>query len=218
MARRRIETKTCSRCGWEKPTTDFYRRLAAPDGLQAACKACSDAGVLTAIMKPAYVGDGEKPCATCKTVKSLAQFYRNKRRFDGHHHVCKDCMKPAQDAYAANPINRLRMAAGRKMRYPRKKAGLADLGKRRAHGLPKNWTYDDALAAQGGCCAICGRTRNVGKRRMRLAVDHCHKTGIVRGILCTHCNQALGQMQDSPDLLRKAADYLEKPPARCLQP
>jgi hypothetical protein len=44
----------------------------------------------------------------------------------------------------------------------------------------------------------------------KLAVDHCHDSGSVRKLLCHNCNRALGLMQDSPNLLRKAADYIEE--------
>jgi hypothetical protein len=66
--------------------------------------------------------------------------------------------------------------------------------------------YDARLAAQGGRCAIC---RNAPRKR-RLAVDHNHKTGEIRGLLCTRCNQKLlGSGNDDPALLRRAADYLD---------
>lgn len=69
--------------------------------------------------------------------------------------------------------------------------------------------YDRLFKAQDGKCAICG-----GRRRQRLSVDHCHKTGIVRGLLCRMCNgRLLTSARDSPDTLRNAADYLERPPA-----
>lgn len=54
-------------------------------------------------------------------------------------------------------------------------------------------------------CAICG---HMGK----LDVDHCHRTGFVRGMLCFPCNTALGRFCDSPALLRRAIDYLTKSP------
>lgn len=61
----------------------------------------------------------------------------------------------------------------------------------------------DALKAKG--CQICGEPA--------FAIDHCHKTGIVRGALCHRCNTGIGWMNDSPELLRKAALYLELTPA-----
>lgn len=61
------------------------------------------------------------------------------------------------------------------------------------------------LREQGGTCAICHGTETVG----RLAVDHCHSTGRVRGLLCTNCNQAIGKLKDDSQLLRNAINYLE---------
>lgn len=68
--------------------------------------------------------------------------------------------------------------------------------------------FEALLAAQDGRCAICRGTESKGNGRMH--VDHCHKTGQIRGILCQACNVTLGKMQESPALLRAAADYLEK--------
>jgi len=65
------------------------------------------------------------------------------------------------------------------------------------------------LTLQGGHCAICPRKDSDIKGR-RLHVDHCHKTKRVRGLLCTRCNLAIGQMEDDPDRLRRAADYIER--------
>lgn len=66
--------------------------------------------------------------------------------------------------------------------------------------------YDALLVAQDGRCAICGGR----PRKNLLAVDHDHKTGEVRGLLCSRCNhRLLGSANDDPARLRKAADYLE---------
>jgi hypothetical protein len=67
--------------------------------------------------------------------------------------------------------------------------------------------FDDIVAAQGGGCAICGRQNFAGRY---LAVDHNHDTGKVRGVLCDGCNRAIGQFQDDPDLLEKAAIYIRE--------
>jgi hypothetical protein len=68
--------------------------------------------------------------------------------------------------------------------------------------------YDAMLAAQSGGCAICGTPPSVDGRA--LAVDHCHATGLVRGLLCRACNQGLGIFADDPQRLRKAANYLRR--------
>lgn len=65
--------------------------------------------------------------------------------------------------------------------------------------------YDAMSEAQGGTCAICRRPCPTGRR---LAVDHCHSTGKVRGLLCAKCNRALGMMDDDPGLLAAAIEYL----------
>lgn len=59
---------------------------------------------------------------------------------------------------------------------------------------------------QGGVCAIC----HCHQRYKSLAVDHDHKTGMVRGLLCEQCNRGLGRFFDSPLRLRNAAAYIEK--------
>lgn len=70
--------------------------------------------------------------------------------------------------------------------------------------------FDALLAAQGGRCAICPRVLTV----RQACVDHDHTTQAVRGILCQTCNTVLGQMDDSPNLLRRAALYLEQKAAK----
>ena len=65
---------------------------------------------------------------------------------------------------------------------------------------------------QGGVCATCKRPerRTRGGKVTWMAVDHCHSTGAVRGLLCSSCNQAIGLMKDDPEILRAAADYLDR--------
>ncbi len=70
--------------------------------------------------------------------------------------------------------------------------------------------YDSMLAAQGGHCAICPRTQQENVKRRRLAVDHDHVTGRVRGLLCYRCNVAIGHLDDEPARARAAAEYLER--------
>jgi hypothetical protein len=67
--------------------------------------------------------------------------------------------------------------------------------------------FEEICVSQGHMCAIC-RKPEAENHHGRLAVDHDHKTGLVRGLLCHNCNRALGLMQDSAGLLRAAADYL----------
>lgn len=94
-------------------------------------------------------------------------------------------------------------------RNPEKYAeGLRRWNLRTRYGITLE-EYDALLTAQGGRCAICG-TDSPGRRVKFFAVDHDHRTGAVRGLLCQLCNQALGQWRDAPAILRRAIAYLEK--------
>jgi hypothetical protein len=69
--------------------------------------------------------------------------------------------------------------------------------------------YDDLLDKQNGCCAICGTEDPRGQSKAgRFYVDHNHKTGEVRGLLCNDCNTALGLFKDSTELLASGIKYL----------
>lgn len=67
--------------------------------------------------------------------------------------------------------------------------------------------YNEMFKDQNGVCSICLKKCETGKQ---LAVDHCHKTGKIRGLLCQPCNTAIGKFMDSPALLQQAIYYLER--------
>lgn len=125
-----------------------------------------------------------KQCARCKEMLTPGSF--------GTHAWCRRCCseynKSRPRPYRSTPAETRR-------RNLKKKFGIT----------PEQ--YDDLLTKQGGKCAICGTTSNFTFKN--LCVDHDHKTGLVRGLLCLNCNTALGQLKDSTDLLLKAVDYLE---------
>ena len=68
--------------------------------------------------------------------------------------------------------------------------------------------YNDLLKNQNNKCAICKSTNPSGKGNFH--VDHCHKTGKIRGLLCHHCNLGLGNFKDDTELLNIAIEYLNK--------
>lgn len=81
----------------------------------------------------------------------------------------------------------------------------------RADNIWKNYrisveTYDALSSKQGGICAVCLTPPN-GRP---LTIDHCHITGVVRGLLCGNCNAGLGFFRDNPDLLSRAIQYLAR--------
>lgn len=83
-----------------------------------------------------------------------------------------------------------------------KQVRIANL--KRNYGIAPD-DYDDLLASQDGVCAICKKTCLTGNR---LCVDHDHKTGAVRGLLCRSCNIGLSQFEDDPVRLVVAVRYL----------
>lgn len=73
--------------------------------------------------------------------------------------------------------------------------------------------YDELFIQQNGVCLICFKnetSHHQNGKVKRLAVDHCHETGKVRGLLCNRCNTAIGLLQNNPVLAQKASDYLIK--------
>lgn len=88
---------------------------------------------------------------------------------------------------------------------------------RKAFGITID-QFNAMLLAQNGVCKICGRPETVtwqGEAR-QLSVDRCHKTGRIRGLLCTNCNNGLGRFEDNPVWLRKAAEHVEAEPDAAL--
>jgi len=69
--------------------------------------------------------------------------------------------------------------------------------------------YKQMMDAQGNACAICGYSDTTDPK-MFPHVDHCHETNKVRGILCSHCNMAIGKFKNSEKLLLSAAEYVRK--------
>lgn len=79
--------------------------------------------------------------------------------------------------------------------------------------IPKS-LYEDMLKWQNYVCAICKNPEHIISGRInripkRLAIDHCHKTNKIRGLLCHNCNTSIGKMHDSIEILQSAIDYLK---------
>jgi hypothetical protein len=94
----------------------------------------------------------------------------------------------------------------------------ADRQKRRDGRLEQVYSItreekDRIQEAQGGGC-ICYKWTGYNGRTRDLSVDHDHKTGLVRGVLCKHCNDLLGRVGDDPEYFRLMYEYLSNPPAR----
>jgi hypothetical protein len=70
--------------------------------------------------------------------------------------------------------------------------------------------YSALEEKQGGACAICGATDTGYRNTLNLVIDHCHETGVVRGLLCHHCNRGLGHFRDSEEVMIKAIQYIKE--------
>ncbi|WP_407944921.1 endonuclease VII domain-containing protein [Paenibacillus cymbidii] len=79
--------------------------------------------------------------------------------------------------------------------------------KLKKYGLTED-DYQALLVQQNYRCAICGSSKALEKMNTNLYVDHCHKTGGVRGLLCQKCNAGLGMFKESLELIKRAAVYL----------
>ncbi len=135
-----------------------------------------------------------KVCPKCETNKPNSAFHRNKAKANGLSSYCKECNGLRQKVWKKkNPKN----VGDNQRRYTLRKA----------FGITPE-KYEELLQGQNCCCAIC--LRHYSEFKKRLAVDHCHKTGAIRGLLCIYCNRGLAAYHDKSDYFRRAADYLEQ--------
>ena len=133
-----------------------------------------------------------KTCTTCNVPKPPSNYYQRVLPTGRSSSVqpCKACKKVASARYDLN-------------RAPKDPAYSRRRHLQTSYGITLE-QYEDMLEKQNSVCLIC--TLPSGTRRLH--VDHNHDTGKVRGLLCHHCNTALGLLRDDPALLAKAATYL----------
>jgi len=202
-----VTSKTCPKCATEKLASSFYVSVKRYDGLSSYCRQCQIKDAQSRqIDHPRWrAPEGSKYCPHCDTVKLLDLFGNNRTGHDGKQSYCKTCsVASVTKARHKDPTSHRRSSkVWREANLERH----ADNGARFNHGV-KHGTYDAMLEAQGGCCAICG-TSNTGKTK-RFAIDHCHNTKAIRGLLCTCCNTGIGQLKHSKVILEAAVVYLER--------
>lgn len=152
------------------------------------------------------VGCGEEFPATEK------HFYYVRKEQGHFHSRCKECHKKKGDAWRAANSERSRKISRESGRRERLRNPDGVRQRELKNDLKKNYgisleQYQTMLDAQGGVCGICGQPR--GKRR-RLSVDHNHKTGEVRGLLCDRCNPALERLETVLNWATRAEEYLRR--------
>jgi hypothetical protein len=133
-----------------------------------------------------------KICPKCKISKSISEFNKDRHRKDELRYACRQCNDNRPNKKKENRNHVLR------------KFGIT------------NQQYEDLYKVQNGLCAICGKpeTSINQHNKMSLAVDHDHKTGIIRGLLCSSCNRRLGTYENTKEIFE---DYLSESPKRMIK-
>jgi len=148
-----------------------------------------------------------KTCSKCKASRPLADFSCRTGYSDRYRAQCRSCRSLYTRAYLAdNPDAQERIRG-----YPRKAESSVALRNRmrvQRYGISAD-RYDRLLKDQRGICAICGCGPEKSANGV-LGVDHCHETGRIRGLLCSRCNSAIGQLGDTVVGLMRAVCYLRR--------
>jgi hypothetical protein len=135
-----------------------------------------------------------KKCSKCKVEKPLYEFHRTKSNKDGLDYYCKQCKR---NSYFENREEILKKS---KERYIYDKEKSYDRHLKRKYGIGKE-DVSEMIIKQDNKCALCNK-----KFTKTSMVDHCHKTGRIRGLLCRGCNGRLGWLENNKD---KIYNYLE---------
>jgi hypothetical protein len=135
----------------------------------------------------------QKECLCCKQIKPIEEYGYHKRNknFRG---TCKTCdNKKAAEYRVRNKEKYLLNQSSNKLKQ--------------RYGITMD-EYMQTLNKQEHRCAICKATTPGQNNIKRFSVDHCHKTGQVRGILCSNCNKGIGLLGDNINILEAAIQYL----------
>ena len=138
---------------------------------------------------PAYNKEtGLKSCSTCKLEQPLSEYWTNKASLDSLDYQCKTCKRAARPHYKKE---NMKIYARNWNRF--KHTGFTFQ------------EFDEKLKEQDFKCAIC-LTNEPGNRDWN--ADHDHTDGQKRGILCRKCNLGIGHLNDNPETLQRAIDYI----------
>jgi hypothetical protein len=148
-----------------------------------------------------------KTCNKCKKEKSLSEYFNDKAATDGKYSICKECKQQSTYKWRANNKEKYNNGAKDWRRNnPEKEYGHEI---KRRYGCTLEM-YNNMLVQQDGACAICRKLHDPAIKKGRLSVDHCHKTGKIRALLCGACNSALGYLKDDVELMLKAIEYIKR--------
>ena len=144
-----------------------------------------------------------KYCSTCKVELNDSNAYKVRCR-DNYQSKCKTCGAAYAKQWRIDNNDKER--ARSRTYYQDNKDWLRPMYERsrikRKYGVTQE-QVEMRRSEYSGLCEICGKKPSDH-------IDHCHSTGFFRGLLCRQCNTALGMVADDPQVLRRAALYLEK--------
>lgn len=144
-----------------------------------------------------------KICWKCKKNKKIEDFHNKKYKTKNGYvkrkqSICSDCSRRLHREWRKNNPEKV---LEYREKYDRNRHLVVTFG------ITKK-QYDEMLNLQNNCCKICGK--NKSNFKTRLAVDHCHSTSKIRGLLCINCNRGLGAFNDDKKMLILAIKYLEE--------
>lgn len=134
-----------------------------------------------------------KFCSNCGTSLILGDNWTEARK-KHHMNSCNKCNSNKNREWRNKNPGKARISA----KYSKMKSN---------YGLTKD-QYLNLYSETNGCCFICGEHESLFKRGLH--VDHCHTTGMIRGLLCSNCNTALGKFKEDSIILEKAIQYLNR--------
>ena len=163
-----------------------------------------------------------KICSECKENKSLSDFSKDNKRKSGLRANCKSCANLNNKKWYSKNAEQQKIKCNENGKEYYKANTKKCLISARVIKLKKYWpnstkeqakqNYDNLLIQQNYKCKICKKTETAIDHRYgtlkSLSVDHCHKTGKVRGLLCTKCNYILGLLGDDINLANNCINYL----------
>ena len=121
----------------------------------------------------------------------------------------KEIQKRSYDRLKSDPDRIEKLREWQKQYREKNRKALSDGERKRRFGITPE-KYAELFKSQNGTCAICNNPETatrLGKVKA-LSVDHCHKSGAIRGLLCSDCNTGIGKLKDDVKILQSAIQYL----------
>lgn len=179
-----MNTLSCNACKGALPISSFHKAATITRGYQYKCKDCMS-----------ILDKNPTPERKAHKLKKLEQW-----RIDN-----SDKIKEHKRRYYDKNKEKCKTAA--KISQEKNKDRYASLALSRKYGITLD-QYNFLRVQQNYCCAICSKSEDMLEKKM--VVDHDHKTGKIRKLLCAKCNVGIGMFNDDPDILDNAAKYIRE--------